>query len=72
MLNANKIEDIKSIEKCRNIVTEIVNFGVSNDEIIKIIEILSLELEDTDIMREIHNIVKPKDLKEEQKENLII
>lgn len=73
MLNAKNIEDIKSIEKSRNIVSEIVNFGVTNKEIIKIIELLSLELEDTNLMREIHSFLKPnEETSEIRKENLII
>ena len=37
MLDPNKIEDIKSIEKCREITREILRYGVSDLEIIKII-----------------------------------
>jgi len=73
MLDASKIEDIKSIEKCRNITSEIVNFGVNDKEIIKIIEILSYELENTEMMRSIHKIVRPTEENVEiKKENLII
>ena len=53
MLNPKDVLDLKSIEKSRNITTEILNFGVSQNEIIKIIELLSLELEDIHLMREI-------------------
>lgn len=73
MLNANNVEDIKSIEKCRNISNEIINFGVNDKEIIKIIEILSYELENTDLMRNIHKLLKPsEDNSEIKRENLII
>lgn len=58
MLDPNKIEDIKSIEKCREITREILRYGVSNLEIIKIIDILSLELEDTDVMRNLQVALK--------------
>ena len=58
MLDPNKIEDIKSIEKCREITREILRYGVSDLEIIKIIDILSLELEDTDAMRNLQVALK--------------
>tara|TARA_B100001287_G_C22212675_1_gene313216 strand:+ start:95 stop:313 length:219 start_codon:yes stop_codon:yes gene_type:complete len=72
MLDANNPHDISSIEKCRNIVSEIYRFGVNDKEIIKIIELISLELENTEIMREIHNVVKPKKKIEETKKEFII
>ena len=66
MLNPDNIEDFKSIEKCREITQEILRFGVSDSEIKKIIDILSLELEDTDTMRKIQNILKNNDYVEEK------
>lgn len=60
MLNPNEIDDLKSIEKCREITSEILRYGVSELEIIKIIDILSLELENTDLMRNIQNLLKNK------------
>ena len=67
-LDANSVEDLKSIEKCRNIHKEIIDFGVSNNEILKIIELLSLELEDTDKMRKIIATIKEdKSLQKEEK-----
>jgi hypothetical protein len=67
-LDANNVEDLKSIEKCRSIHKEIINFGVQNNEILKIIELLSLELEDTDKMRKIIGIIKEdKSLQKEEK-----
>ena len=51
----------------REIVQEILKFGVSQDQIIKIIEILAMELEDRDTMISIvecintdHKVAKPK------------
>ena len=58
MLNPDNIEDLKSIEKCREITQEILRFGVNDLEIKKIIDILSLELEDATMMRNIQNILK--------------
>lgn len=72
MLDPKEIIDFKSIEKCRNIKKEIMDFGVNEKEIIKLIELLSLELEDTVLMREIHNITNPTQEVEEEKEKLII
>ena len=71
MLSPENPVDIKSIEKCRNITKEILNFGVSQKEILKIIENLSMELENTEIMKEICNTIN---LNHEvnQKEKLIL
>ena len=71
MLSPEEPRDLKSIDKCRNITQEIIKFGVSQNEILKIIEILSLELEDTKLMKEIfHTISSKKEVT--KKENLII
>jgi len=58
MLDPNNPNDIISIEKSRNIVKEILDFGTSENEKIKIIELLALELENTEIMKQIVNILK--------------
>ena len=68
MLNPSNVEDIKSIQKSREIVTEILNYGVSNNEIIKIIDLLSLELEDTSKMRSIQEVLKNKKPEQEIKQ----
>jgi hypothetical protein len=60
MLNPNEIDDLKSIEKCRVITSEIMRYGVNDLEIKKIIDILSMELEDTTAMRSIQNALKEK------------
>ena len=72
MLDSNNPRDIASIEKCRSIVLEINRFGVNDSEIIKIIELISLELENTEIMRGIHSIIKPVNKAEETKKEFII
>ena len=68
MLDPNNSKDLKLLEKCRQINKEIIDFGVSDKEIIKIIELLSFELEDTDLMRSIHSLLKkePEDIKKEK------
>ena len=71
MLDPNNPDDIYSYEKTRNIVKEIIDFGVSQNEILKIIELLSLELEDREKMLSIINLTKNEKVTE-QKENLIL
>ena len=72
MLDPNNPKDIKSLEKCRNILKEIIDFGINQDEILKLIELLSLELEDTDKMKKIISILKEEHAgNEEIKESLI-
>tara|TARA_B100001057_G_C22843757_1_gene948137 strand:+ start:1018 stop:1221 length:204 start_codon:yes stop_codon:yes gene_type:complete len=45
------LEDIaKSLSKCREIKAEILRFGVSQLEILKLIKLLALELEDREKM----------------------
>ena len=75
MLDPNNVEDLQSIEKCRNIVSEILRFGVKELEVKKIIGLLSLELEDTTCMRQIQSILKKENQQQEvveKKENLIL
>ena len=75
MLDPNSIEDLQSIEKCRNIVSEILRFGVKELEIKKVIGLLSLELEDTECMRQIQSILKNENNNQDTKkykENLIL
>lgn len=74
MLDPNKVEDLQSIEKCRDIVNEVLRFGVIEDEIKKIISILSLELEDTILMRKIQLALKNKeqDNQENEKSKLLL
>jgi hypothetical protein len=74
MLNASDPQDIASIEKCRNIISEILKFGVSEFEMTKLIELLSFELENTSLMREIQKSIKNKDniVNKVEKEPIII
>tara|TARA_B100001287_G_C22499118_1_gene442718 strand:+ start:321 stop:542 length:222 start_codon:yes stop_codon:yes gene_type:complete len=68
MLDPKNIDDLKSIEKCRNITNEILRYGVNNFEIIKIIDLLSLELEDTSIMKKVQYVLKNDiDIEKEEK-----
>ncbi len=75
LLDPNNVEDLQSIEKCRNIITEILRFGVRELEIKKLIGLLSLELEDINCMRQIQAVLKNENQQQEvveQKENLIL
>ena len=67
-LDPNNPDDFSSFEKCRNIHKEIIDYGVSQKEIIKLIELLSLELEDVELMKEINRTIKKED--EEDKKSL--
>lgn len=71
MLNPKNPEHIKSLEKCRNIKQEIVNFGINEDELVKLIELLSLELENSNLMREINNLIKDNPGEKKQEINLL-
>ena len=44
---------LESLQKCRNIKEEIIKYGVSDTEIKHLIKLLALELEDTNLMRNI-------------------
>jgi len=48
--------NINSVRKAREIVQEIVNFGVNDFEIKQVIKMLSLELEDTEFMKKLNNL----------------
>lgn len=73
MLDPNNPLHIKSFDKCRNIKKEIIDFGVNDDEILKIIELLSQELENIEIMKNITKFLKPSSESiEENKSKLII
>ena len=59
-------KDIHLMIRSREIVKEIVNFGVTESQKIQIIKLLSLELEDGNIMREISNILDKKNKQDDQ------
>ena len=72
MLDPNLPEDIAALEKSREIVKEVLDFGVSQKEILKIIHLLSYELEDRNIMVEISNCLFKEKKVEEKKESLLV
>ena len=70
MKKIGKTQEEKRIEDmamCREIVQEILNFGVNNSQKERIIYLLALELENRDMMVEISKIINneegPKDTK---------
>ena len=73
MLDPNNPQDLRSIEKSRDIVKEILSFGVTESELVKIIKLLSLELEDTGLMRNINEYYSTKEREEViEKESILI
>ena len=56
-------------QQCREIVREIINFGVTQNQILKIIYLLSLELENRDAMLNISEATK-NEMDSSEKKNL--
>ena len=59
-------KDIQLMIKSREIVKEIVSFGVNELQKIQIIKLLSLELEDGNLMREISKTLENKKKKHDE------
>lgn len=55
-LNSDKLAE--EIFVCRQIVNEISNFGVNDRQIINIIHLLTLQIENVDVMQELSAAVK--------------
>jgi hypothetical protein len=76
-VNIGKSEKDKSAEsllRCRQITTEILNFGVSQEDIMQVIYLLSLELENRQALEEISNVVSnyKKDPFADQKQHKLL
>ena len=67
MLDSKKKKDLADRVKGRMIVKEILDFGVSDNQVREIIKILSLELEDRNVMLKIFEVLGDAEA-EEQKE----
>lgn len=52
----------EKMHQCRDIVIEILNFGVSEDQKVQIIKLMALELENNTLMKEIVGLVKQDDV----------
>lgn len=48
----------KSLQRCREIVSEINHFGVNDFERVQIIHLISLELEDRDLITDFAEVIK--------------
>ena len=48
----------ENLLKCRQITTEILNFGVTQSQILQIIYLLTLELEDRETLEDISDAIK--------------
>ena len=70
--DTNTTKLFKERHQCREIVSEIMKFGVSESQKVRIIYLLSLELENNDTMKEIVSICKEKLDNSEEQENKII
>lgn len=56
-------EKLNSLQKCRDIKNEILNFGVNELELKHLIKLLCLELEDRSLMNNILQLYKQEDNK---------
>ena len=70
MVNHKAIYTEKMIQ-CREIVKEIIEFGVSEDQKLQIIHLLSLELESRDKMLGISSLVKGQKQDVEDKKKIL-
>ena len=50
--------DVEKMLQCRNIVKEILNFGVDENQKIQIVKLMAMELENVNLMKDIVNIIK--------------
>lgn len=60
-------KDIEEISKCRLIVKEIIDYGVTEDQKKQIIKLLSLELEDVPTMKKIAAILNNDEVSSDKK-----
>ena len=58
-------EDTEKMIQCRQIVKEIMDFGVSENQKLQIIKLLSCELENVKVMKDIVRIIKSSSSEEE-------
>jgi len=53
--------DVEKMLQCRDIVKEILNFGVDENQKIQIVKLMAMELENVNLMKDIVNIIKSVD-----------
>ena len=64
--------EILESAQCREIAHEILNFGVNQSQILILIKLLSLELEDRQLMLDLSKIIDKKTKDDQQEETTII
>ena len=55
---SNIEKNVQDIQVCRNIVKEILNFGISQNQIVRVCYLLSLELENAEMLKSISDVTK--------------
>lgn len=65
-------KDAEDTLKCRQIVREIMTFGVNQAQVMKIICLLALELENRDHLQQISDLVKRLEAGDSKKSTLIL
>ena len=63
--------DAEKMIQCREIVKEIMDFGVNESQKLQIIKLLSCELEDVNVMKDIVRIIKCASGEEESKKIIL-
>lgn len=58
-------KSLNSIKKSREIVKEILDYGVSEEDKINIIKFISLELENNNLMKDINSLILQEDKQED-------
>ena len=58
-------KSLNSIKKSREIVKEILDYGVSEEDKINIIKFISLELESNNLMKDINSLILQEDKQED-------
>ena len=58
-------KNLNSIKKSREIVKEILDYGVSEEDKINIIKFISLELENNNLMKDINSLILQEDKQED-------
>lgn len=63
--------ELDRVNECRHIVKEVMTFGVDQRQILKLIELFSLELENRDHMQQISSLIKRLEKSDASRSTLI-
>ena len=63
--------DILEKARCRQIVSEILDFGITQPQLITLMKLLAYELEDREVMLKLHNIIS-NEIEVEEKPQITI